>query len=119
MVKQINSPGWMRETVIRAGTPGRPRGIGLGGRRERGLGWGTYVNPWLIHVNVWQNPLQYCKVISLQLIKINEKKKKYWSGLPFPSPGNFPNPGTKPVSPAWQVDSSPLSHQGSQWKKNR
>ena len=26
------------------------------------------------HVNVWQNPLQYCKVISLQLIKINEKK---------------------------------------------
>ena len=27
-----------------------------------------HVNPWLIHVNVWQNPLQYCKVISLQLI---------------------------------------------------
>ena len=34
----------------------------------------TCVNPWLIHVNVWQKPLQYCKVISLQLIKINEKK---------------------------------------------
>ena len=30
-------------------------------------------NTWLIHVNVWQKPLQYCKVISLQLIKINEK----------------------------------------------
>ena len=29
------------------------------------------VNPWLIHVNVGQKPLQYCKVISLQLIKIN------------------------------------------------
>ena len=26
-------------------------------------------------VNVWQKPLQYCRVISLQLIKINEKKK--------------------------------------------
>jgi len=25
------------------------------------------VHPWLIHVNVWQKPLQYCKVISLQL----------------------------------------------------
>ena len=40
----------------------------------------THVNPWLIHVNVWQKPLQYCKIISLQLIKINEKnekKKKY------------------------------------------
>ena len=36
---------------------------------------GNHVNPWLIHVNVWQKPLQYCKVISLQLIKINEKKK--------------------------------------------
>ena len=33
------------------------------------LGWGIHLNPWLIHVNVWQKPLQYCKVISLQLIK--------------------------------------------------
>ena len=33
------------------------------------------VNPWLIHVTVWQKPLQYCKVISLQLIKTNEKNK--------------------------------------------
>ena len=49
--------------------------MGWGGRQERGSGWGTHVNPWLIHVSVWQKPLQYCKVISLQLIKINEKKK--------------------------------------------
>ena len=41
-----------------------------------GIGMGIHVNPWLIHVNVCQNPLQYCKVISLQLIKINEKKVK-------------------------------------------
>ena len=41
--------------------------------REGASGWGTHVNPRLIHVNVWQKPLQYCKVISLQLIKINEK----------------------------------------------
>ena len=47
--------------------------MGWRGRQERGSGWGTHVNPWLIHVNVWQKPLQYCKVISLQLIKINEK----------------------------------------------
>ena len=26
------------------------------------------------HVNVWQNPLQYCEVISLHIIKINFKK---------------------------------------------
>ena len=60
--------------VLRAGALGRPRGMGWGGRQEWGSGWGTHVNPWLIHVNVWQNSLQYCKVISLQLIKINEKK---------------------------------------------
>ena len=32
-------------------------------------------NPWQIHVDVWQKPLQYCKVNSLQLIKIKGKKK--------------------------------------------
>ena len=70
------------------GALGRPRGIGWRGRWEAGLGWGTHVNPWLIHVNVWQKciTLQYCKVISLQLIKINEKKIKkkkkstWWRG---------------------------------------
>ena len=39
---------------------------GEGGGRG-GSGWGTHVHPWLIHVNVWQKPLQYCKLISIQL----------------------------------------------------
>ena len=34
---------------------------------EGGSRWETHVHPWLIHVNVWQKPLQYCKVVSLQL----------------------------------------------------
>ena len=46
-------------------------------------GWETHVNPWLIHFNVWQNPLQYCKVISLQLIKKNKKKKKQEKKIDF------------------------------------
>ena len=72
--------------VLGAGALGRPRGMGWGGRQEGGSGWGTHVNPWLIHVNVWQKPLQYCKVISLQLIKINEKKKLlfYTEFMAFP-----------------------------------
>ena len=65
--------GCMRQ-VLRPGALGRPRGIGWRGRWEGGLGWGIHVNPWLIYVNVWEKPLQYCKVISLQLIKINGKK---------------------------------------------
>ena len=67
--------GCMRQ-VLGPGALGRPRGMGWGGRREGGSGWGTHVNPWLIHVDVWQNPLQYYKVISFQQIKINGKKKK-------------------------------------------
>ena len=62
--------------VLRPGALGRAKGIESRGRWEGELGRGIHVNPWLIHVNEWQNPLKYCKVISLQLIKINEKKKK-------------------------------------------
>ena len=39
-------------------------------------------------------------------------RQEYWSGLPFPSAGDLPDPGIKPRSPAWQADSLPLSHQG-------
>ena len=31
-------------------------------------------------------------------------RQEYWSGLPFPSPGDLPDPGIKPRSPALQVD---------------
>ena len=41
-------------------------------------------------------------------------RQDYWSGLPFPFPGDLPNPGIKPVSPALQVDSLPLRHQKAQ-----
>ena len=52
-MKQITSPGWMHETSARTWcTLGRPRGMGWRGRWEGGLGWGTHVNPWLIHVNL-------------------------------------------------------------------
>ena len=34
-------------------------------------------------------------------------RQEYWSGLPFPSPGDLPNPGNKPRSPALQADTLP------------
>ena len=64
-LKHVYYQGWNRSPVqvgcmrqvVRAGALGWPRGTGWGGREYWDSGWGTYVNPWLIHVNVWQKPL--------------------------------------------------------------
>ena len=34
-------------------------------------------------------------------------RQEYWSGLPFPSPGDLPNPGIKPRSLELQADALP------------
>ena len=34
-------------------------------------------------------------------------RQEYWSGLPFPSPGDLPNPGIEPRSPALRADALP------------
>ena len=47
-----------------------------GSRRE-----GSYVCLWLIHVDVWQRPTQYCKAIILQLKKIEKKKERVQAEL--------------------------------------
>ena len=39
-------------------------------------------------------------------------RPEYWSGQPFPSPGDLCNPGTEPRSPALQADSLPSEPQG-------
>ena len=31
-------------------------------------------------------------------------RQEYWSELPFPSPGDLPDPGIEPRSPTWQAD---------------
>ena len=47
------------------------------------------------------------------LLSMGFPRQEYWSGLPFRSPGDLPNSGMDPTSPALQADSLPLSHQGS------
>ena len=45
-------------------------------------------------------------------LSVGFSRQEYLSGFPFPLPGDLPDPGVKPVSPALQVDSLLLSHQG-------
>ena len=40
-------------------------------------------------------------------------RQEYWSGLPFPSSGDLPNPGIEPMSPMSPADSLPLAPTGS------
>ena len=39
-------------------------------------------------------------------------RQEYWSGLPFPSPGDLPDPGNEPGSPALQADALPSEPPG-------
>ena len=76
----------------------------------------------------YQNLNKYCWCLVAQLcplyatpwtvahqapLSMGFPRKEYWSGLRFPTPGDLPNLGIEPVSPALQADSLPLSHQGS------
>ena len=44
--------------------------------------------------------------------KFKKKKKEYQSALPFPSPGELPDPGIEPRSPELQTDSLPSEPPG-------
>ena len=86
------------------------RGTGWGGGWEGRSGWGTHVSPCLIHVHVWQKPLQYCKVISLQLIKINGKKLK--SSLSGDSQGSLGRIGLRECARSKTEDNGNTHFQG-------
>ena len=45
-------------------------------------------------------------------LSVEFSRQEYGSGLLFPSAGDFPDPGTKPGSPALPVDSSPSEPPG-------
>ena len=46
-------------------------------------------------------------------------RQEYWSGLPFPSPGDLPYPGIKPRSPALQADALPSEPPGKHFQEGR
>ena len=70
---------------------------------------------------------EYCEVKSLSRVQLfatpwtvahqaplsmGFSRQEYWSGVPFPSPGDLPNTGTEPRSPALQANSLPAEPQG-------
>ena len=57
------------------------------------------VNPWMV---ARQAPLS-----------VGFSRQEYWSGLLYLPPGDLPDPGIEPTSPALQADSLPLNHQES------
>ena len=63
---------------------------------------GLFVTPWTV---AHQAP-----------VSMGFPRQEYWSGLPFPPPGDVPDTGIKRgslASPPWQSDSLPLYHLGS------
>jgi len=56
-------------------------------------------------VLVAQSCLTLCNPMDQALLSIGLSRQEYWSGLPFPSPGDLPDPGIEPRSPALQADS--------------
>ena len=73
---------------------------------------------WTWHSSPWVNcPLFYFFLIfiffiSWRLMSMGFLRQEYWSGLPFPSPGDLPDPEIKTMFLALQAASLPLSHQG-------
>ena len=64
--------------------------------------------------------LQPCRLtVACQApLSVKFSRQEYWSGLPFPSPGDLPNPGTEPGSPALQADSLPSEPQVTLYKQS-
>ena len=65
----------MHETSAQGWCTGKTQRDGVEREVGGGIRMGNTCKSMADHVNVWQKPLQYYKVISLQLIKINGKKK--------------------------------------------
>ena len=68
-----------------------------------------------VKVLVTQSCLTLCDpwtVAHQASLSMGYSRKEHWSGLPFPSPGDHPNPGIEPRSPALQVDSLPSEPPG-------
>ena len=69
---------------------------------------------WFSNFSIWKSQSESCSVMSDPAtlwtvahqapLSMGFSRQEYWSGLPFPSPGDLPDPGIEPRSPALHVD---------------
>ena len=98
--------------------------------RVRRWGWGALMCgswrfPWCKHshhvcalshfsrILLFATPWTVAPQAPLTPLSMGFSRQEYWSGLPCPLPGDLPNPGIEPTSPALKADSLPSSHWGS------
>ena len=62
-------------------------------------------HPWKVSLEHLQAVQKHARSRNMQNPSKDFSRQEYWSGLPFPSPEDLPNPGIQPKSPALQVDS--------------
>ena len=90
----VQSAGFELKSTTAVGSETNVRVKSLGCAR-------LFVTPWTV---VYQAPPS-----------MGFSRQEYWHGLPFPSPGDLPNPRIKPRSPALQADALCLRHQEESW----
>ena len=86
-VKQITSPGWMHETSVRIWCTGKTQRERVEREVGGGIGMGNTCKPMAVSFQC------------MTKFTTKKKKKEYWTGLPFPSPGALPDLGIEPRSP--------------------
>ena len=126
-------PNWWTWVWVDSGSwwwTGRPGVLWFMGSQRIGHNWVTELTDWcslenLILLIDWVH-VGCSHLSSVQLFvmlwtlacqapqSIEFSQQEYWRGLPCPPPGDFSDPSIKLMSHILQVDSSPLSHRGSQ-----
>ena len=71
-------------------------------------------NKYVMYIILWSSLLSHVRLfVTPQTVAYETSppmgfsRQEYWSGLPFPSPGDLPDPGIEPRSPALQADVLP------------
>ena len=108
-----NTPSF-RCTYFKLQPEGKSRenlGTLRGGKKH--LSWSYHCNE--VTVVICESECGSCSAVFLDAcptLSVGFSRQEYWSGSPFPSPGDLPDPGIEPTSPASQVYSLPSEPPG-------